>query len=93
MYVDVCGCMLLCVCVGCPCGVINDDNNNNNNNINTGIMRSCIGLVAPISADKSVYMNTQSFTVDYINSHPSSPCNNAFPYATVCCYFYVSIGR
>jgi len=25
MYVDVCGCMLLCVCVGCPCSTINDD--------------------------------------------------------------------
>ena len=65
MYVVVCCCVCVCVCVcvGCPCAVIND-NNNNNNNINTGIMRSCIGLVAPISADKSVYMNTQSFTVD-----------------------------
>ena len=27
MYVDVCGCMLLCVCVGFPCGVINDNKN------------------------------------------------------------------
>ena len=26
MYVDVCGYMLLCVCVVCPCGVINDNN-------------------------------------------------------------------
>jgi len=27
VYVDVCGCMLLCVCVGFPCGVINDNKN------------------------------------------------------------------
>jgi len=26
VYVDVRGCMLFCVCVDCPCGVINDNN-------------------------------------------------------------------